>query len=80
MPALGRLAPMGHCTDYARLGHSGEGWQTTGCDPEGLDIRSGAAVARLEFATPVTIADGVPAALAQLAGTPGAPGGADVER
>jgi putative heme iron utilization protein len=64
----------------ARLGHNGEGWRATGCDPEGLDIRSAAAVARLEFAAPVSSADAVPAALAQLAGTAGAPGGTDVER
>jgi putative heme iron utilization protein len=54
-----------------RLGHSGEGWRAIGCDPEGLDIRSGDAVARLEFAAPVATADAVPAALARLAQTPG---------
>ena len=63
-----------------RLGHSGEGWRATGCDPEGLDIRSGDAAARLEFAAPVSTADAVPAALAQLAGTAVAPGQGDVGR
>ncbi len=47
-----------------RLGHSGAGWRATGCDPEGLDIRSGAATARLEFDAPVSTADAVAAALA----------------
>jgi heme iron utilization protein len=60
-----------------RLGRSGAGWQATGVDPEGLDIRSDAATARLEFAAPASTADAVAAALAQLAGTPG---GADVGR
>jgi putative heme iron utilization protein len=63
-----------------RLGHSGEGWRATGCDPDGLDVRSGDAVARLEFVAPVSTAAAVPAALAQLAGTAGAPGRADVGR
>jgi putative heme iron utilization protein len=61
----------------ARLGHGGVGWRATGCDPEGLDIRSGAAIARLEFVAPVSNADAVAAALAQLAGSAGAPGGAN---
>jgi putative heme iron utilization protein len=60
-----------------RLGPSGEGWRVTGCDPEGLDVRSGDAAVRLEFAAPVSTADAIPAALAQLAG---APGQADVGR
>jgi heme oxygenase (biliverdin-IX-beta and delta-forming) len=51
-----------------RLGHQGGGWQATGCDPEGLDLRCGNAAARLEFAAPVATPDAVPAALAQLAG------------
>jgi putative heme iron utilization protein len=63
-----------------QLKHGGEGWRATGCDPEGLDIRSGAAAARLEFAVPVLTADAVPAALAQLAGTAGDPDKADVGR
>jgi len=54
-----------------RLGFSGEGWRATGFDPEGLDVRCGDAVARLEFAAPVSTPDAVPAALAQLAGPAG---------
>ena len=53
-----------------RLGRPGDGWRATGCDPEGLDIRSGDAAARLEFAAPVATADAVPAALAELVATP----------
>jgi heme iron utilization protein len=52
-----------------RLGHRGGGWRVTGCDPEGLDIRSGDVAARLEFMAPVLTADAVPGALAQLAAT-----------
>lgn len=63
-----------------RLGHSGAGWRATGCDPEGLDIRSGAATARVEFDAPVSTADAVAAALAQLAGTTGKPSRADGRR
>jgi putative heme iron utilization protein len=60
-----------------RLGLSGQGWRATGVDPEGLDVRSGDAVARLDFAAPVSTADAVAAALARLAGTAGASGEAD---
>jgi heme iron utilization protein len=35
------------------LGLAGDGWQMTGIDPEGIDLRSGGDVARLEFETPV---------------------------
>lgn len=40
---------------YARtlLGRSGEGWTMTGIDPDGIDLRAGGAVARLNFATEV---------------------------
>jgi heme oxygenase (biliverdin-IX-beta and delta-forming) len=49
-------------------GLDGGGWRATGVDPEGLDLRCGDAVARLEFAAPVSEPDAVPAALVQLAG------------
>ncbi|HYD99746.1 MAG TPA: pyridoxamine 5'-phosphate oxidase family protein [Alphaproteobacteria bacterium] len=32
-----------------RLGLAGEGWQVTGLDPEGADLRRGAAVARFDY-------------------------------
>jgi heme iron utilization protein len=54
-----------------RLGFTGEDWLATGCDPEGLDVRCDGAVARLDFVAPVSAADAVPAALAQLAGPAG---------
>jgi heme oxygenase (biliverdin-IX-beta and delta-forming) len=40
---------------YARclLGRPESGWQMTGIDPEGIDLRSGAATARLDFDAPV---------------------------
>jgi heme oxygenase (biliverdin-IX-beta and delta-forming) len=40
---------------YARrlLGRPETGWQMTGIDPEGIDLRSGAAAARLDFDAPV---------------------------
>jgi heme iron utilization protein len=51
-----------------RLGQHGDGWQAFGCDPEGLDLRCGDHVVRLEFGAPVTAAGEVPATLAELAG------------
>jgi heme iron utilization protein len=54
-----------------RLGFSGEGWRATGCDPEGLDVSCSGAIARLEFAAPVSAPDAVPTALAQLADSAG---------
>jgi putative heme iron utilization protein len=40
---------------YARhlLGRQATGWQMTGIDPEGLDLRCGGETARLDFAAPV---------------------------
>jgi putative heme iron utilization protein len=40
---------------YARplLGRQATGWQMTGIDPEGLDLRCGGETARLDFGTPV---------------------------
>ena len=35
------------------LRKSGSGWQMTGIDPEGIDLRSGSDVAHLDFAEPV---------------------------
>jgi heme iron utilization protein len=50
-----------------RLGQKGDGWQAFACDPEGLDLRCGDGVARLEFAAPVATAGEALAALAELA-------------
>jgi heme iron utilization protein len=35
------------------LGLSGDGWTMTGIDPEGIDLRAGGNVARLDFATEI---------------------------
>ena len=40
------------------LGLAGVGWQLTGVDPEGCDLRLDGEVARLDFDTPVTDAEG----------------------
>jgi putative heme iron utilization protein len=45
------------------------GWRLTGLDPDGVDIRSGQDVARLEFAEPVAGADAIKPALEALAGS-----------
>jgi putative heme iron utilization protein len=54
---------------YARilLGRQGEGWRLTGIDAEGIDLRREGEVARLDFAVPVSDAQGARAALVQLA-------------
>ncbi|HXZ00842.1 MAG TPA: DUF2470 domain-containing protein [Stellaceae bacterium] len=49
------------------LGLSGEGWRLTGVDPEGTDLRRGGVVARLDFRTPVSDAEGARAELVRLA-------------
>lgn len=41
------------------LGRSGTGWQLTGVDREGADLRRDGAVARLDFPTPATDLDAV---------------------
>lgn len=45
---------------------AGSGWRVTGVDPEGADLRLGAAVARLAFGQPVRDADGARAELVRL--------------
>jgi heme iron utilization protein len=54
---------------YARtlLGRAGGGWQLTGIDAEGADLRRGGEVARLPFAAPVGDAQQARAALVALA-------------
>jgi len=54
---------------YARnlLGRQGEGWQMTGIDAEGLDLRAGGSVARLWFERPVLGAEDARAELVRLA-------------
>ncbi|MFQ5954543.1 MAG: HugZ family protein [Kiloniellales bacterium] len=54
---------------YARvlLGRSGEGWRMTGCDPEGIDLRRGAEIARLDFDSPVGDAEAARRQLVRLA-------------
>jgi hypothetical protein len=49
------------------LGLKAQGWQMTGIDPEGVDLRCGAAVARLDFATPVSDAEEARTELVRLA-------------
>ena len=48
-------------------GDAGAGWEMTGIDPEGFDLRRGAARRRIDFDTPVTDVDGARAALVSLA-------------
>jgi heme iron utilization protein len=52
-----------------QLGLDGASCRATGIDPEGLDVRCGDVVARLEFTAPVSGPEAVAAALAQLAAT-----------
>lgn len=49
------------------LGRSGGGWHITGIDPEGIDLRRGGEVARLDFERPVCDAKDARAALVRLA-------------
>lgn len=49
------------------LGMEGGGWRQTGVDPEGIDLRRGGTVARLDFATPVGDAEGARAELVRFA-------------
>src|SRR5262249_15544347 len=44
-------------------GRRAEGWRVTGVDPEGIDLRREAAVARIEFPAPARSADAVAAAV-----------------
>jgi len=48
------------------LGLSGEGWEMTGCDTEGCDLRRGGTVARLDYDAPVRDAEETRAALVRL--------------
>lgn len=47
-------------------GFAGEGWRITGIDPEGIDLRRGGAVARLDFAARVEDAGSARAELVRL--------------
>jgi putative heme iron utilization protein len=48
------------------LGLGGDGWTMTGLDPEGIDLRSGGRIARLEFDVPVCDAGAARAALVDM--------------
>ena len=52
----------------ALLGRSGKGWNMTGIDPDGFDLRRGGRTARLEFDKPVPDRMGVREELVRLAG------------
>lgn len=54
---------------YARrlLGRNGTGWQMTGIDPEGIDLRCGGETARLNFAAPMLTPQAARVALIELA-------------
>jgi putative heme iron utilization protein len=56
---------------YARglLGRSGTGWQMTGVDPEGVDLRCDGETARLQFSAPVLTAAAARATLVKLSAT-----------
>ncbi len=51
------------------LGLPGTGWQVTGVDPEGVDLRRTGRTGRLDFRAPVSDAEGARAALVKLAKT-----------
>jgi len=48
-------------------GGSGSGWRMTGIDPEGVDLRRGGAVVRLDFPAPLGDAESARAALIRFA-------------
>jgi hypothetical protein len=48
-------------------GAVGGGWRMTGIDPDGIDLRRGGAVVRLDFPAPVGDAEGARAAMVRLA-------------
>lgn len=48
------------------LGRDGEGWEMTGCDPEGCDLRLDGAIARIDYDAPVRDADETRKALVAL--------------
>lgn len=56
------------------LGLAGEGWAMTGIDPDGLDLRLGGRVARLDFTAPVTGPEAARRELVRLAHEPGPKG------
>ena len=49
------------------LRQSGSGWRMTGIDPEGIDLRSDTAIARLDFERPIATPDDARKVLASLA-------------
>jgi putative heme iron utilization protein len=51
----------------ALLERSGAGWEMTGIDPEGVDLRRGAEIARLDFDHPIATAGAAREALVALA-------------
>ena len=51
----------------ALLGRRGRGWQMTGVDPDGADLRLGGRTARLEFEEPVTTRRAIREELVRLA-------------
>ncbi|MDA0305202.1 MAG: DUF2470 domain-containing protein [Proteobacteria bacterium] len=54
---------------YAHLlGRRGKGWQMTGIDPDGADLRLGGRTARLAFEAPISDRQGVREELVRLAG------------
>ncbi len=52
----------------ALLGRRGKGWQMTGIDPDGADLRRGGRTARLAFEAPIQDRKGVREELVRLAG------------
>ena len=49
------------------LGKTGDGWEMTGIDPEGIDLRREGEIARLDFPATINDPGGARAALVQLA-------------
>jgi heme iron utilization protein len=50
------------------LGRGGRGWRMTGIDPEGVDLRCGGEIERLDFPSPVLSPEAARDALVELAG------------
>jgi len=48
------------------LGRQGPNWRMTGIDPEGMDLRRGGTLARLDFPAPVVAPDGAEAMLRRV--------------
>jgi heme iron utilization protein len=60
-----RLALIGRCARQI-LGRAETGWQATGIDPEGIDLRCGGDIARIDFPVPALSPEAAARTLAEL--------------